>query len=166
MSICTRARVAIAGVGIFALLSVGTASTTPTDAEWTTAEYARSGAITAATMTTPAITSCVPSASGPLGRVFESVTITWTSDLPASSQRVYIGTMLGAAPVSSTGPIGGTYTHTTTYQNSGLLASVLTLLGGTTTIRVQAVAGDNWSSAAASRTLTVSLLGLVAPKCA
>jgi hypothetical protein len=117
-------------------------------------------------MATPVITSCVPKASGLLGLVFESVTVTWTSDLPGTSQRVYIGTTLGAAPISSTGPVGGKYTHTTTYANTGLLASVLGLLGGTANIQIQTVAGDNWRSAAASRTLTVSLLGLVAPKCA
>ncbi|MCS3843899.1 hypothetical protein HDC95_002193 [Microbacterium sp. AK031] len=162
MTIRRSTRAGLAAVGILALLSVGTASTTPTEAAWTKPQYGAGGTISAVDLrTAPTITSCTLTtvAIVPVGVILDTVTIKWKSTAPPMMQRVYFGTVLGTVTPTLEATSPGEYSYTVTYSK-GLLESLLTnLLGSTTVITVKAE-GGTWASPAATKSLRVGLLGL------
>lgn len=128
-----------------------------TEARFTDSEYG-AGAFTAATLPTPAVTSCTVTSF--LG-TFTGFTITWTSPSVKAQQRLSInGAVVDGANITQTGT--GPYTYSSTIS-SGLLNTLLgSLLGSSNTVRVQtSYPGTTWVSPAATRTLSVGgLLGL------
>lgn len=161
-----RTRRTLAGLAGLALL-IGVAAAPPaqlTEAQFTDPEYASSSAFTAATLATPTITACTIQNNG-LG-VFQSVTLTWTSPYVAANVRLTAtsGTTTGTVPaanITSSGPVGGLYTYTATLNQALLTSLVSNLLGSTTTLAVtNLLPGTTWVSPAATRRLTIALLGL------
>ncbi|MFJ4254857.1 hypothetical protein [Microbacterium sp. NPDC090003] len=151
----------LAGVLGLSMLAVGgtVATVQPTEARFTDTEFVASGTFTAFTVPVPAITGCT--VSSVLG-TFTGFTITWTSPYLLAQQRFTINDVV--VPNSNVTQSGtGPYTYTSTISSS-LLGTLLTggLLGASNTIRVQALlSGTTWTSAAATRTLSVGgLLGL------
>ncbi|KJQ54125.1 hypothetical protein RS85_02196 [Microbacterium sp. SA39] len=135
-----------------------------TEARFTDPDYASSTTFTAGALATPVITACTV-ANNVLG-VFQSVTITWTSPYVAANVRLTAtsGTTTGTIPaanITATGPVGGLYTYTANVPQSLLASLISNLLGSTTTLSVTNVLpGTNWVSPAATRRLSIALLGL------
>lgn len=164
MSSQMRRRV-LAGVAGAALLT-GVAITPAaheTDAAFTDAEQA-TATITAFRVPAPTITACTIS-NNALG-VFQSVTLIWTSPYPASGVRLTLiqgatTSVVPAANITTTGPVGGLYTHTAALSQALFVSLISNLLGSTTTLSVtNLLAGTSWVSVAATRQLSVALLGL------
>lgn len=146
------------------------ATTAPTEALYTDAEYATTTAKTTS-MATPAIQSCTIT-TGLLG-VVTGVVLVWTSsyDMAAISNPNYTPlTVTDGNNVVWDIPRGnivksgsaGAYTYTAT-MTKALLDSLLgNLLGSTTVLTVREqypLDGANWKSPTAKRTLVIALLG-------
>ena len=156
--------------GLAGLLVLAGAAVVPTaqqtDAAFTDAEHA-SATFAATTLATPVITSCTTQTVSVIGvgLVFQSATIVWTAPYPVAGVKLTAtsGANSGTVPpsnISTTGPVNGTYTHTAVLSQALLTSLVTNLLGSTTTLAVTSVAGSAWTSPAATRKLTIALLGL------
>ncbi|GAT73872.1 hypothetical protein [Microbacterium hydrocarbonoxydans] len=152
-----------------ALVLLGAAVVPPTqttEAAFTDAEHA-TATFAATTLETPVITSCTPQTLNVIGvgLVFQSVTLVWTAPYPVAGVKLTAtsGANTGTVPasnISTSGPVNGTYTHTAVLSQALLTSLVTNLLGSTTTLAVTSVAGTSWTSPAATRRLTIALLGL------
>lgn len=159
----------LVGLALTAAVPAPTAEPAPlpgwTEAAWSDPEYASGGQVTAGAMPKPTITECTTQTRVVLlvGIVFKSVTLTWTSERDTGDQRVAFAGKTANVTPTRTGPVGGVYTYSATYEE-GLLSSLIgNLLGSTTRITVETQSG-NWVSPAATKDLRVELLGMN-PKC-
>ncbi len=166
-----RFRLAVAVVGVCALLTTASLQSAPTEAAWTDAERATSSAVTAVGTIPPPTTpaTCSPSSVVIVG--LQSVTLTWNSSLQGG-QRVQItrdansGTDVQGTTgsvITQTGTAGGMYQYSATYTTAKLLGLINLgdLLGGTYTIRIyNGYAGSQWLSAPRTYSLNVIALGL------
>lgn len=169
-----RRRHTLAGIlGLALVVGGGTIAFVPeTEARFTDTEYVASGTFTAGTLLPSTITSCTVQTLEVLGlgTVFQSVTVVWTSPYPANGVRLTLtqgatSAVVPAGSITTTGPTGGVYTHRTVLNQALLTSLVANLLGSTTTLSVQSVAGTSWASSPSTRRLTIALLGLN-PVCA
>lgn len=163
------ARIGVAAVGVLALLAAGSLRSVPTEAAWSDAEYARSNAITSASLTAPTAVTCVPRSVVLIG--LQSFTLTWSSPQQGAQQVQITKNSNSGSDVQGTagsaitqvGNANGTYQYAATYTTAKLLSLVNLgdLLGGTYTIRVyNGYAGSSWLSPPKTFQLNVALLGL------
>ncbi|MFK0403584.1 hypothetical protein ACIQTT_14720 [Microbacterium sp. NPDC090225] len=160
-----RRRILAGILGLSMLAAGGTVATAQsTEALFTDTEFVASGTFTAFRVPVPTITGCT-AVNNALG-IFESVTLVWTSPYPVNGVRLTLQqgattAVVPAANITTTGPVGGVYTHTA-FLNQGLLVSLLAnLLGSSTTMTVNnLLAGTSWVSVGATRTLAVGALGI------
>ncbi|MGF6824496.1 hypothetical protein M2317_003425 [Microbacterium sp. ZKA21] len=162
-------RLAVAALGVGALLASGALHPDPTEAAWTDAEIGSSAAVTAATLAAPTATTCTPRSVLVVG--LQDFTLTWTSNQPGA-QRVQItrgattGTDVQGATgsvITQTGSTGGAYQYRATFTQAKLLGllNLADLLGGSYEIRIyNGYAGSSWVSAPVRYNLNVVLLGL------
>nr|WP_314841217.1 hypothetical protein [uncultured Microbacterium sp.] len=166
-----RRRVIAGAAGIALLMGVGAVPPAQqTDAYFTDTEYIAASTFTAATLQPSVVTACTIqnlSVIG-LGLVFQSVTLTWTSPHPPSMVKLTLSNatqtgVVPAASISSSGPVNGIYSYSTTLSQALLESLVGNLLGSTTTLTVtNVVPNSSWTSTPVTRTLTIALLGLLA----
>lgn len=156
----------LAGIlGASLLVAAGATTSIPrTDARFTDAERSASGAFSAFTVPAPSITGCTVTLNA-LG-VFQSVRLVWTSPYPANGVRVTLvqgasTAVVPSANITTTGPVGGLYTHAAVLSQGLLVSLLANLLGSSTTITVNNVlVGTSWVSAGAVRVLAIGALGI------
>lgn len=162
-----RALVAAAGLALI----IGTAlspAISQTEASFVDNETATS-TVSSGSMATPVVTSCSVTTHLVVlvGLVFKDLTLAWTSTHPPSQISLTATSQAGATSIinssyiTSSGPVGGVYSYSTTLSE-GLLGSLLgNLLGGTTTFTLKSVVpGTSWASSSTTKQLKIALLGL------
>lgn len=127
-----------------------------TDAAWTDEEHT-GASFEATTLETPVITACTPKEV--LGLGFAGVTINWISSYDKTHMRLtFNGKPIEPEYIDQSG--NGPFVFEADLDRNFLLELLGSLLGSSREIRVEALKGDNWSSEADTRTLSVALLGL------
>jgi hypothetical protein len=151
------------------MILVAPAGAHETAATWADSEFSR-GSFTATVIQPPVMQTCSLS-PGFLG-TNPVVTVTWRFPTGGSyvtpdnvAYYVALGGLLGnlihvllGSDLSTTGPVGGTYT---TNYKAGILGG---LLGGSYGVYLQTVDGSGWTSTLASATASMGLLG-ANPQC-
>lgn len=134
-----------------------------TDAAWIDEEHA-GASFEATTLETPVITACEVETALELGiiRVFTGFTITWTSKYGPAENRLSVDDV--PIPPSEITVIGNSpFIYNATIDRS-LLENLLDgVLGNSHSLEVEATMGEFWRSTAATRTLSIRLLGMVLP---
>lgn len=126
-----------------------------TDAAWTDEEHTRAS-FKATRLEPPKITACKPKES--LIGEFTGVTIKWTSSYDKTHMRLtFDDKLIEPEYIDQSG--NGPFHFEADLKRNFLFELLGNLLGSSREIRVEALK-DNWSSEAATRTLSVVLLGL------